>query len=101
MTKLQLFTLPKLKNTNILSLLNQCSHLCRVKISGLGFFSENNNVESYFITGAANEDTNKLVEQLRGVGYYEVILSIGELEENQIGSNCGQYVRKFITNGTI
>lgn len=28
---------------------------------------------------------------LRSVGY-EVILSIGELEENLIGSNCGQYV---------
>jgi 23S rRNA (adenine2503-C2)-methyltransferase len=62
--------------------------------------SMNNKIESYFVTGAANEDTNKLLEQLRDAGY-EVILSIGELEENQIGSNCGQYVRKFITNKTI
>lgn len=61
--------------------------------------STNNNIESYFVTGAANEDTNKLVDQLRAAGY-EVILSIGELEENQIGSNCGQYVRKFIANET-
>jgi len=57
--------------------------------------SASNNIESYFVTGAAEEDTDRLVEQLRGAGY-EVILSIGELEENQIGSNCGQYIRKYI-----
>ncbi|QTA37490.1 radical SAM protein [Thermosipho ferrireducens] len=27
---------------------------------------------------------------------YDVIISIGELEENKIGSNCGQYVQKHI-----
>ncbi|CAL7963934.1 23S rRNA (adenine2503-C2)-methyltransferase [Gammaproteobacteria bacterium] len=61
--------------------------------------SASNNIESYFVTGAAGEDTNRLVEQLRSAGY-EVILSIGELEENQIGSNCGQYVRKYINQCT-
>lgn len=35
------------------------------------------------------------VEELLRTGY-EVILSIGELEENQIGSNCGQYIRKHL-----
>jgi len=35
-----------------------------------------------------------LVEGLKGVGY-EVLLSIGELDENLIGSNCGQYVSQF------
>lgn len=59
--------------------------------------SASNNIETYFVTGAPKEDTNRVVEQLRYAGY-EVILSIGELEENQIGSNCGQYVRKFIMN---
>jgi len=33
----------------------------------------------------------EIVEQLEEKGY-EVILSIGEWEENRIGSNCGQYV---------
>ncbi len=28
--------------------------------------------------------------------YYEVIVSIGELGENRIGSNCGQYVQKYL-----
>lgn len=32
-----------------------------------------------------------LVKELKESGY-EVILSIGELEENNIGSNCGQYI---------
>jgi 23S rRNA (adenine2503-C2)-methyltransferase len=27
---------------------------------------------------------------------YEVIVSIGEIVENQIGSNCGQYVLKYL-----
>jgi len=54
-----------------------------------------NNLESYFVNGAASEDTKGLIAQLNDAGY-EVILSIGELEENQIGSNCGQYVRKML-----
>ncbi len=36
-----------------------------------------------------------LIERLRGVGY-EVILAIGDLEENRIGSNCGQYLRRHL-----
>lgn len=33
----------------------------------------------------------KVVESFKSLGY-DVILSIGELEENKIGSNCGQFV---------
>jgi 23S rRNA (adenine2503-C2)-methyltransferase len=32
-----------------------------------------------------------VIEKLRSAGY-EVLLSIGEVEENHIGSNCGQYL---------
>ena len=35
------------------------------------------------------------VEELRRVGY-EVLISVGEFEENAIGSNCGQFVRSFL-----
>jgi len=35
-----------------------------------------------------------LVDILSNEGY-DVILSIGELEENQIGSNCGQYITNY------
>jgi 23S rRNA (adenine2503-C2)-methyltransferase len=36
-------------------------------------------------------DSRHIVDPLRTSGY-EVIVSIGELEDNSIGSNCGQYV---------
>ncbi|MEN3042860.1 MAG: radical SAM protein [Fervidobacterium sp.] len=36
------------------------------------------------------------VEELKDFGY-EVIISVGEIEENKIGSNCGQYVQKHLT----
>jgi len=44
-----------------------------------------------------NRDVNgyKIVDDLREAGY-QVIVSIGEVEENYIGSNCGQYVRKHL-----
>lgn len=35
-----------------------------------------------------------IIHELKNAGY-EVILSIGEWEENAIGSNCGQYIRAF------
>jgi 23S rRNA (adenine2503-C2)-methyltransferase len=36
-----------------------------------------------------------LVEALQEAGY-QVIMAIGEVEENYIGSNCGQYVRRHL-----
>ncbi|MDO9128284.1 MAG: hypothetical protein Q7U34_00305 [Anaerolineales bacterium] len=41
------------------------------------------------------ESARVLAEQLNAAGY-EVIVSIGEVVENQIGSNCGQYVLKYL-----
>lgn len=38
--------------------------------------------------------------KLRKAGY-DVILSIGELEENMIGSNCGQYITNYKNSGEI
>jgi 23S rRNA (adenine2503-C2)-methyltransferase len=35
---------------------------------------------------------------MRSAGY-DVILSIGEVEENRIGSNCGQYVTRHLNAG--
>ena len=37
----------------------------------------------------------EVVRSLKRAGY-EVIVSIGELEENKIGSNCGQLVKRFL-----
>jgi len=53
---------------------------------------------SSMITATSLGQAKKLKEQLEEIGF-EVLISIGELEENQIGSNCGQHALKFI-NGT-
>lgn len=42
----------------------------------------------------------KSVKDLKKIGF-EVIISIGELEENKIGSNCGQFIKKFLTEKKI
>lgn len=42
-------------------------------------------------------ESDPLVESLRRAGY-DVIVSIGEVEENQIGSNCGQYVLEHLNS---
>jgi 23S rRNA (adenine2503-C2)-methyltransferase len=42
----------------------------------------------------AESDINDLIASLRR--YFEVIVSIGENEENQIGSNCGQFVHLYL-----
>jgi 23S rRNA (adenine2503-C2)-methyltransferase len=52
-----------------------------------------NEVVSY-IDPYQEEKNYEVVNRLRSSGY-EVILSIGETEENCIGSNCGQYVTRL------
>jgi len=42
------------------------------------------------------DDNIHIVQKLRAAGY-QVILSVGEHEENLIGSNCGQYLRTHLT----
>ena len=41
------------------------------------------------------KNCDELINSLRQCGY-DVILSIGELEENKIGSNCGQYLLRHM-----
>jgi len=47
------------------------------------------------IKNEAEANESEPVKSLRSKGY-DVLVSIGELEENKIGSNCGQYVRKYL-----
>ena len=47
-----------------------------------------------------NADNRVLIDRIREKGY-DVILSIGEYEENKIGSNCGQYVTALKTCKTL
>jgi len=53
--------------------------------------------ENKLVTHFTNENDKEdpLIHSLKSYGY-DVILSIGELEENQIGSNCGQYIKKHL-----
>jgi 23S rRNA (adenine2503-C2)-methyltransferase len=39
-----------------------------------------------------------VISSLRELGY-DVLLSIGELEENHIGSNCGQFIKSYLESG--
>ncbi len=50
------------------------------------------------VFGAVGRDNPALVDGLRRAGY-EVLVSIGEFEENAIGSNCGQFVRSYLARG--
>ncbi|MFW9923926.1 MAG: radical SAM protein [Candidatus Thorarchaeota archaeon] len=50
------------------------------------------------ITPQTGEFAKEKIREIKDKGF-EVLLSIGELEENHIGSNCGQHALKF-QNGT-
>lgn len=50
-----------------------------------------NNLVSYI---KPNVESHEIVERIKEAGY-ETIVSVGELEENKIGSNCGQYITKI------
>jgi 23S rRNA (adenine2503-C2)-methyltransferase len=55
-------------------------------------------IESYVVPDRP-ETGETLAQSLVSSGY-EVIVSIGEVEENLIGSNCGQYVLRYL-NGEV
>ncbi len=52
-------------------------------------------LSSHINPDLGDEDDDRLISDLRAEGY-QVIVSIGEVEENRIGSNCGQYLRRHL-----
>ena len=56
------------------------------------FKAKKNNLDSSF---AKSSKQNVIIDNLRNAGY-EVIVSIGDLTENEIGSNCGQHVMHYL-----
>jgi 23S rRNA (adenine2503-C2)-methyltransferase len=46
---------------------------------------------------AADHQDEAIVNELRLAGY-EVLVSLGESEENAIGSNCGQFIRSYLAS---
>ena len=67
-----------------------------IKITPLNptYQAEATGLKSYVDPGKELE-AYPVLERIRQAGF-QVILSIGEQEENQIGSNCGQYVQKHL-----
>jgi 23S rRNA (adenine2503-C2)-methyltransferase len=53
-----------------------------------------NDLRPVFDTYRRDED---IIGELRRAGY-EVLISLGESEENAIGSNCGQFIRSFLAS---
>ena len=56
------------------------------------YAAQKNNITSYISPDQYKYD---IIDSLREVGY-KVILSIGEMMENHIGSNCGQYINRYL-----
>lgn len=57
--------------------------------------SKENQLKSYIDPEQENR-ADEIVDALRAAGY-TVIVSIGQVEENQVGSNCGQYLRTHLS----
>ena len=68
-----------------------------IKITPLNptYRARENELTSY-INPLEAEQKYEVIQELKAAGY-QVILSIGETEENLIGSNCGQYLRRHLT----
>ncbi len=52
---------------------------------------------NYTSSKTKSSEYNGLVDELKNAGY-KVIISIGDLTENEIGSNCGQHIMNFLKN---
>lgn len=67
-----------------------------IKITPLNptYQAESTGLKSY-IDPVREKNNYPVFDELSEAGY-QVILSIGEQEENRIGSNCGQYVQKHL-----
>jgi 23S rRNA (adenine2503-C2)-methyltransferase len=69
-----------------------------IKITPLNptYRASENELETY-IDPLRENGNYEVVESLRSSGY-QVILAIGEVEENNIGSNCGQFVKRHLAS---
>jgi len=67
-----------------------------IKITPLNptYQAESTGLKSY-VDPETRSENYPILDEIRNAGY-QVILSIGEQEENLIGSNCGQYVQKHL-----
>ncbi len=59
--------------------------------------AKRNKIASHIVPG---KERYEILEALKAHGY-EVILSIGEIKENDIGSNCGQHIMNYMRENEI
>jgi 23S rRNA (adenine2503-C2)-methyltransferase len=73
-------------------------HKYIIKITPLNptYHAKKNNLTS-LINPVSEGNSRILVDKFNELGY-DVLVSIGEIEENKIGSNCGQYIRKHLVS---
>jgi 23S rRNA (adenine2503-C2)-methyltransferase len=73
-------------------------HIFLVKITPLNptYRARENELVSY-INPLSGGQKYEIIQAIQEAGY-QVILSIGETEENLIGSNCGQYLRAHLSS---
>jgi len=78
----------------LLSHFDPAKYLIKITPLNPTYQAVENGLTSYIKPQQAVRDY-AIVKALQQVGY-QVILAIGEVEENYIGSNCGQYVRRHL-----
>jgi len=74
-------------------------NICLIKLTPLNptVRSREGRLESA-IDPHVSQTSKEIVDSFTELGY-DVILSIGELEENRIGSNCGQFIQRALGAG--
>jgi 23S rRNA (adenine2503-C2)-methyltransferase len=77
----------ELKTATLLKYFDPEKFLIKITPLNPTYKAKANGLKSYF----KDFREDKLLDEIKEAGY-DYILSIGKLEENQIGSNCGQYV---------
>ena len=80
-----------LKTETLLKFFDPAIFLIKITPVNPTFTAQKNNITSLIDSKNKNYP---IVDELKNAGY-DVILSIGEYEENKIGSNCGQYLNTF------
>lgn len=78
----------------LLSNFNPEGFLIKITPVNPTYNAQKNNLDSSI---SESSKQNVIIDNLRNAGY-EVIVSIGDLTENEIGSNCGQHIMNFLKN---
>jgi 23S rRNA (adenine2503-C2)-methyltransferase len=82
----------------LLSFFNPDIFLIKITPLNPTYRARENELVSY-VNPLSAVEKYEIIQALQEVGY-QVILSIGETEENLIGSNCGQYLRRHLMEET-